>query len=325
MKTELLTQFADIIQLSPLLYIHFIPFISSINLKQFVNISRKKSTSHNPNIDGAFIIMLFNISNNPTAIFLFYSISKHSIIRFKFHKGKSYYRGFTVFMKKTMNNLNENKIEVTNIAVPRNFINNSLTNYFKDIFGVSIIPYSRNLNHSITIIDDIKHQIKDIKELNPLTLEALVNKFNSVSLSYKGLARRYIIFKNKKAISTSINVRNYSTSFSSKKDYNYYIQQINNKISLNIPLTEEDYTIVPRTHVSIDIHLIDQNNIKELVQKFKNEVFDLLKNNRKLLSEIKLSTQFKVQFDDGTTKSISAFDTIGTTDYDFLEKSYLEN
>jgi hypothetical protein len=333
MKIVLLTQFADIIQISSVFYTQFYPICSSINFKQFVNISRKYSTSHNPNIDGVFILMLFNISDNPTAIFLFYSVTKRSILRFKFHKGNSYYRGFTRFMKKTIKNLDENGIAVTNILIPRNFITKSLNKYFKDIVGVSVLPYSRNLNNSLTITDDIKHQIKEIKDLNQLTLEEWVKKFNSYSFSYKGLnlsplysfKRMLSSLAPNRPMKNLSNVRRYSYSFD-KKDYNYYIQQLNNKIRLNIPLTYKDYTVIPRKHVTLhNIKFIDQKNIKQLLINFRDEVLTLLNNNTHLLSELKLSTQFKVHFEDGTTRTTSAMDTIEMNDLNIIEKSYYQN
>jgi hypothetical protein len=101
------------------------------------------------------------------------------------------------------------------------------------------------------------------------------------------------------------------------------MQQINNKLKLNLPLTMEDYTKIPRKHVSLEnIKNVELDTFQKIVFKFRQEVYDLFKKNKKLLAEIKISTQCKVKFENRTTRSISSVDTIDINDFNLLVDAY---
>lgn len=112
-----------------------------------------------------------------------------------------------------------------------------------------------------------------------------------------------------------IGKRNFS-SFNTLKDNRVYLSEE----------TMKDITKGPRRNVIIEVENIEIDIlIKKLVKKFKYEVQDLAKNDKKLLDSIKISTQFKVEFDDGSIRSCSAIDVINFSDCKFLENSYLYN
>gem|GEM_PF-5400743 len=73
------------------------------------------------------------------------------------------------------------------------------------------------------------------------------------------------------------------------------------------------------------MQILGRGHIINLVSRFEEEIMTLFKDNLHFLDDIKISTQFKVEFEDGSVRSISAVDTIDYKDFKFLEESYVYN
>jgi len=73
------------------------------------------------------------------------------------------------------------------------------------------------------------------------------------------------------------------------------------------------------------VQILGRGHIINLVSRFEEEIMTLFKDNLHFLDDIKISTQFKVEFEDGSVRSISAVDTIDYKDFKFLEESYVYN
>lgn len=86
----------------------------------------------------------------------------------------------------------------------------------------------------------------------------------------------------------------------------------------------EIYKKRSRKSVAIeDVNIVSEGNIINLVNKFKDEIQSILNDN--LINIAKISTQFKILFEDGSFRSCSAVDVINFKDIKYLEKSYIYN
>ena len=198
----------------------------------------------------------------------------------------------------------------------------SIPKVLKDLNKFFNREFRRNisLNSLVELVDKFNEQVKkklrDLEDSSNNSSEPSLE--NNIDSSIKrGLINKPLLIHTSK--------RYYSTSAmrGSLKNISKRYLHIPNKQSFN---TVDDYIRLPRKIVyNKFVYILSRGHIIALVNKLEDEIKSLFKDNPHFLENIKISTQFKVEFEDGTIRSISSVDTIDYKDFKFLEESYVYN
>jgi hypothetical protein len=117
---------------------------------------------------------------------MFYNFNENKITNFKLHNGAYYYKAFTKFVNKTLQETTFNKDNEINILIPKFFVNKTLSSCCKLFLDITLIPYTNKVSSS-KLVQEIKKQVKNIPSLNNASFSQWITNFNSNSSYGKGL------------------------------------------------------------------------------------------------------------------------------------------
>ena len=285
-----------------------VPWGRDVNIKKY-------SSNYNTGYQGIFLILRINLATNPIALFIFYDTKSKLISHYKFHYGKNYYKNYTSFIFRTLEDMKFNQKEVKVLA-PKYFINQLLINNCKNILNVVLTPYSRKLIGLPTIISVIKNGVRGIDRLNKESFDLWITNFN-LSRKDKGLfltlgtLTKNIIdlkFKARDLFYNPIKVINraYSTKVENIQSASPAMVK-----SVNHKWTSYNYDEFQVVNETVIINCLDSFWVKEIKVK--------LKDNPKL----KIGVQLRVESFDKNVRSLSCIDTVTMRDLDILKEVYL--
>ena len=244
----------------------------------------KKYSMNNSNLLGGFFIILSNVKSEPVCYFVFYDHQRNIIGKYQVHHGKSYYKQFNNFILEALFSYNKDNVENFLVYVPKNFVNKNVIKNIKILTGISIEKYTMNSN-SPEIISEIK-SLLSITSFK-IGLEKHIDLINNWLKEKNSIQLSACSIGSKKSNTRNIQKRDYSTKTSnwvvnpSIRYRGWFSFSINGG---QIPLTD--------------------NMINYLVNKF----WDVIVLPKVKIEKFKLGLQFRVQFIDDSTKSITYID-----------------